>query len=60
MDGDAFVELTQNSTLPFFLTDASLKDYLIPEGRKIIPLNDPEANVTYYLIFHKEKKFSKK
>jgi DNA-binding transcriptional LysR family regulator len=57
IDADAFVELTQNSTLPYFLTDASLKDSFIPEGRKIIPLNDKEASVTYYLICYKEKKY---
>jgi DNA-binding transcriptional LysR family regulator len=57
IDADAFVELTQNSTLPYFLTDASLKDSFVPEGRKIIPLNDKEASVTYYLICYKEKKY---
>jgi DNA-binding transcriptional LysR family regulator len=56
MDADAFVELTQNSTLPYFLTDVSIKDSFVPEGRKVIPLSDEEASVTYYLIFHKGKK----
>jgi hypothetical protein len=57
IDADAFVELTQNSTLPYFLTDVSLKDSFVPESRKVIPLSDEEASVTYYLIFHKEKKY---
>jgi hypothetical protein len=55
-DSDAFEELKAKSTLPYFLTDVSQNTCEFPEGRKIIPLTDAEATVTYYLICQKEKK----
>jgi DNA-binding transcriptional LysR family regulator len=55
LDSDAFEELRIKSTLPYFVTDVSIKDNATPQGRKIIPLTDDEAFVTYYLICHKDK-----
>ena len=49
-DDFAFRELTQNSTLPFFVTDLGGKNLFDPAKRVEIPITDPEANVTYYLI----------
>jgi DNA-binding transcriptional LysR family regulator len=57
IDADAFVELAQKSTMPYFITDASIGSYDIPKDRKVIPLSDKDASVTYYLICHKEKKY---
>jgi hypothetical protein len=57
IDGDAFEELRLHSTLPYFLTDASLKDSTPPEGRKIIPINDDDAHVKYHLICRNEKAY---
>jgi hypothetical protein len=55
LDSDAFEELRIKSTLPYFVTDVSIKDNATPQWRKIIPLTDDEAFVTYYLICHKDK-----
>jgi dihydroorotase len=55
-DSDAFEELKAKTTLPYFLTDVSMDIREFPKGRKIIPLTDEEATVTYYLICRKEKK----
>jgi DNA-binding transcriptional LysR family regulator len=55
LDSDAFEELRIKSTLPYFVTDVSIKDNATPQGRKIIPLTDDEAFVIYYLICHKDK-----
>jgi DNA-binding transcriptional LysR family regulator len=55
LDSDAFEELRIKSTLPYFVTDVTIKDNATPQGRKIIPLTDDEAFVTYYLICHKDK-----
>lgn len=49
-DPEAFEELRFHSTLPYFATDLSLQDYGAPEDRKVIPLIDDDASVTYYLI----------
>ena len=48
-----FVELIKTSTLLCFTTNfADLKSDVL-KGRKIIPLTDPEADVTYHLIYKK-------
>jgi hypothetical protein len=55
LDSDAFEELRIKSTLPYFVTDATIKDNATPQERKIIPITDDEAFVTYYLVYHKDK-----
>ena len=51
----AMRELIEESTLPCFVTDlsGSIRGYSIA-NRVIIPLTDPEANVTYYLTCKKK------
>lgn len=51
----AMRELIEESTLPCFVTDLSdsIRGYSIA-NRVIIPITDPEANVTYYLTCKKE------
>lgn len=61
-DVDAFEELVKASSLPCFSTDYRRQLYADFEqmplthynGRVNIPLTDPEANVTFYLIQKKE------
>ncbi len=49
-----FQELIKTSTLLCFVTDlADLKSDIL-KGRKIIPLTDSEADVTYHLIYKKQ------
>ena len=51
-----FEELVRESSLPCFTTDlAGSQDGLL-EDRIFIPITDPEANVTYFLIFSSAKK----
>lgn len=47
----AFTELVKASALPSFATDMALQraEYTAP-NRILIPISDPEANVTYYLL----------
>ncbi|KXT77854.1 LysR family transcriptional regulator [Streptococcus sp. DD13] len=45
-----FEELVQHSNLPRFTTDYSRKRHLIRDNRKVIPISDPQAQVTYYLV----------
>ena len=58
-DEFAFKELVRESTLPCFTTDLA-RDYFSEEmnGRTIIPITDPEANVTYYVLYHTDNQFS--
>lgn len=46
---DAFSELVQASRLPLFNSDHFLARGYHPPGRVSLPINDPEANATYYL-----------
>lgn len=50
-DDFAMSELVRTSSLPCFATDAVVHD-MIPriESRVMIPMTDPEVNVTFYLI----------
>ena len=49
-DRFSFDELVRNSSLPSFTTDLA-KQYLgINDGRIEVPISDPEARVTYYLL----------
>ena len=45
-----FDELANNSTLPRFATNLSKDREKLQGKRVVIPLSDPEAQVTYYLI----------
>lgn len=45
-----FEELANNSTLPRFATNLSKDRETTQTERVIIPLSDPEAHVTYYLV----------
>ncbi len=53
LDDFEFQELTFSSTLPYFVTNLALAADSV-KGRKIIPISDPEANVTFHMIFRKE------
>ncbi len=44
-----FRELIENSVLPCFVTDLSLKGMKDITGRTAVQITDPEVNVTYYL-----------
>lgn len=50
-----FAELARSSTLPFFVTNISKVDEVV-KGRIILPIEDSEADVTYYVI-GKNKKY---
>lgn len=49
-DEFAFRELVRESTLPCFTTNLAADTASLLRGRSILPVTDPEANVTYYLI----------
>ncbi|MCD8082831.1 MAG: LysR family transcriptional regulator [Clostridiales bacterium] len=48
-----FLELARTSTLPFFVTNLALDVDFVKE-RTVIPVSDPEANVTFHMTFRKE------
>ena len=54
-DEFAFEELIRASTLFCFTTNFATDVSHLLKGRKVIPLTDPEADVTYHLICRKEK-----
>lgn len=54
-DEFAFEELIRASTLWGFTTNFATDVNHLLKGRKVIPLTDPEADVTYHLICRKEK-----
>lgn len=49
-----FEELIRESSLPCFTTNLAEDDRCILTDRIKIPVTDPEANVTYYLVCHPE------
>lgn len=51
----AFNELVQSSLLPSFVSDVTVRLYGSPENRKIVPILDPEATVTYYAVCLKKE-----
>lgn len=51
----AFNELVQSSLLPSFVSDITVRLYGSPENRKIVPILDPEATVTYYAVCLKKE-----
>ena len=55
-DRFSFNELVRSSSLPSFTTDLA-KKYLVTEDVRIeVPISDPEATVTYYLVCKKGMK----
>ena len=56
-DRVSFAELVLASSLPSFASDVAVRHFLeTPEGRVNVPISDPEATVTYYLVCKKEKR----
>ena len=49
-------ELIRNSSLPCFSTNLVHDTEDVFKERKIIPIPDPEANVTYRLVFRKNNR----
>lgn len=47
-DFDQFQTLARSTLLPYFVTDVSKNRFRHAEGRRLIRILDPEANVTYY------------
>ncbi len=50
-DSFEFAELVRHSSLPCFTTDLARDSQELYRKRNKIPVTDPEANVTYYLLF---------
>lgn len=55
-DRFSFNELVETSTLPSFTTDLANKYIETGKGRIEVPISDPEATVTYYLVCKKGMK----
>ena len=53
-DDDEFQELMRNSTLPIFITNLSTYRKENMNGRVSVPISNPKANVTYYLVSGKD------
>ncbi|MCD8147124.1 MAG: LysR family transcriptional regulator [Clostridiales bacterium] len=51
-DDFAFEELARTSTLPFFVTNLAASADFVAE-RVTVSISDPEANVTFHMIFRK-------
>lgn len=51
-DEFALTELIRSSSLPCFTTDVALRQRYrgADEGRVCVPITDPEANVSFYLV----------
>ncbi len=54
-DRFSFNELVEASTLPSFTTDLAHKYIETGKGRIEVPISDPEATVTYYLVCKKDR-----
>ena len=52
-------ELTRNTELPYFVTDLSSVEKGLAKNRVVIPIEDKEACVSYYLI-SKDKRYIRK
>ena len=53
----SFLELIENSTMPVFTTDYYHNELLgstPAPSRVVVPITDPEFNVSYYLVCRKE------
>ena len=49
-------ELIRSSSLPCFNTDLGRSRRKIPAERIEIPITDPEADVTFYLVYQTDNK----
>ena len=60
-DRTAFTDLIAASVLPYFTSNLSMNEYTQPDGRLLVPITDPEVNVTFYFIAKENdrKKFAK-
>lgn len=60
-DKVSFEELIQASILPSFTTNLALLEYLQPKDRVVVPLLDPDLNVTFYYVVkeYNKQRFSK-
>lgn len=60
-DRAAFVYLIAASVLPYFTSNLSMNEYTQPADRLLVPITDPEVNVTFYFIAKEKdrKKFSR-
>ena len=52
----AMEELTRGSSLPCFTTDLGRSRRKIPAERVEIPITDPEADVSFYLVYRTDNK----
>lgn len=55
-DEFAFRALVRESFLPCFTTNLARNMESDLQGRKKIPITDPEANVTYHILYRKQRK----
>lgn len=55
-DEFAFAQLVEASSMPCFSTDVGRSYGKVPRGRVDIPILDPEARVTFYMVAKKEGK----
>ncbi len=51
---DAFFSIVMQSPFPSFATDIRIADKGVIPGQKAIPITDPEATVTHYLVCKKK------
>ena len=58
-DDFAMEELTKNTELPYFVTDVSSVEKGLAKDRTVLPIEDEEACVSYYLI-SKDKRYIRK
>ena len=58
-DDFAMEELIKSTELPFFVTNISVIDREIDDNRVILPIDDDEASVSFYLI-SKDKRYIRK
>lgn len=59
-DRTVFYDLIELSALPSFTSDFSMKLDGIPKNRKIIPIEDKEANATFYCCYLKKNEYNLK
>lgn len=60
-DRTAFTDLISASVLPYFTSNISMHEYDQPTDRLLVPITDPEVNVTFYFVAKENdrKKFAK-
>lgn len=55
-DRKTFTQIVKSSTFPTFTTNLSIKREGQPDNRVVIPFNEDEAHVTFYLCINKKDK----